>query len=114
MPYGVDKEMGGDSPENVGWMEKCVKSVMEGGKEKSSAIAICKAQLRKKKESKSSLEDDIVIDVDLAKSEEITRNAFIHRCLRLDLVPTFADAQAMYDVQLAKANFDFTKINLDF
>jgi len=47
MPSGVSKSLGGDSPKNDAWMEKCVASVMASGKDKSSAVAICKAQMRK-------------------------------------------------------------------
>jgi hypothetical protein len=52
MPYGVDKKLGGDSPENVKWMENCVAAVVQTGKSKQSAIAICKTQLAKKKSKK--------------------------------------------------------------
>lgn len=56
MPYGISKDMGGDSPENVTWMEGCVKAVKgqkgKNGKpiDESFAIAICKATLKKHKE----------------------------------------------------------------
>jgi hypothetical protein len=55
MPYGVDKEIGGDSKENDAWMENCVQKVMsrkgKDGKpiDKSSAVAICKTTLSKSK-----------------------------------------------------------------
>lgn len=54
MPYGIDKELGGDSPANVRYIKDCVKGVVgkknkRTGKPftKSEAIAVCKAQLRK-------------------------------------------------------------------
>ncbi len=53
MPYGVDKDVGGDSPENDKWMEKCVSRVMSQGKDKGSAIAICKTTLKKMKGDKA-------------------------------------------------------------
>ena len=53
MPYGVDKELGGDSQENDAFMEKCVKDARKGGKGTVEAIKICKAQLRQKKEGDS-------------------------------------------------------------
>jgi hypothetical protein len=57
MPYGLPKEVGGDSPANVKWMEKCVSDVQKQGKSKSSAVAICKSQLIKSKsKDKSSSE----------------------------------------------------------
>ena len=54
MPYGIDKDLGGDSERNVKWMESCVKSVMNKnpGYSKQKAIMVCKAQLKKNKNSK--------------------------------------------------------------
>lgn len=52
MPYGVDKKLGGDNKENTAFMERCVKTQMNKGKDKSSAIALCKYILKKKKEKK--------------------------------------------------------------
>lgn len=52
MPYGIDKDLGGDSPENDTWMEKCVTKVMKQGKDKGSAIAICKTTFKKMKGNK--------------------------------------------------------------
>ena len=52
MPYGIDKKQGGDSPSNVKWMEKCVARQIKNGKDKSSAIAICKHVLKEKKKKK--------------------------------------------------------------
>jgi hypothetical protein len=49
MPYGIDKKIGGDNPSNVKWMEKCVARQIKNGKDKSSAVAICKYILKKKK-----------------------------------------------------------------
>lgn len=43
MPYGIKDE----TTEQTKWMEKCVTKVMKSGKDKSSAIAICKTQLKK-------------------------------------------------------------------
>lgn len=47
MPYGIPASKGGDSPENVAKMDRCVASVQEKqpGLSDSSAIAICKASL---------------------------------------------------------------------
>jgi hypothetical protein len=55
-PYGVDKKIGGDSPENDNWMEGCVKKVMSGGKDKQHAIMICKSTLSKTKGDKAKAE----------------------------------------------------------
>jgi hypothetical protein len=54
MPYGIPKDIGGDSEENEKWMKKCISSVMEGGKSKDSAVLICKKQLIKTRRSNSS------------------------------------------------------------
>lgn len=43
--YGIPKEHGGDSHENIEKMHSCVEKVMEEGHSKESAIKICKAQL---------------------------------------------------------------------
>jgi ribosomal protein S7 len=56
MPYGVDKKIGGDSKENDKWMENCVTKVMKSGKDKGSAIAICKTSLQKMKGDKAKAE----------------------------------------------------------
>ena len=45
MPYGLPKEIGGDSPENEEKMKHCIKRVMAQGKSKVSAIRICKVSL---------------------------------------------------------------------
>lgn len=52
MPYGIKDE----TPEQTKWMEKCVIKVMKSGKDKSSAVAICKSQLKKSKGSISKAE----------------------------------------------------------
>ncbi|PNX51046.1 MAG: hypothetical protein BV456_04655 [Thermoplasmata archaeon M8B2D] len=56
MPYGLPKEIGGDSKTNEEWMKKCVSRVMgrknarTGGKtDKKTAIMICKKTLMKSK-----------------------------------------------------------------
>jgi len=51
MPYGIPKDIGGDSKENTEWMERCVSRVMKSGKDKSSAIAICKKSLIDRKKA---------------------------------------------------------------
>jgi hypothetical protein len=55
MPYGMQ---GGDTKENDAWMETCVIKVMKSGKDKSSAIAICKSTYMKahKKKDQASIE----------------------------------------------------------
>lgn len=49
MPYRLPKDL--DTPTNNDWMEVCVYSVLERGKDvdEDSAVAICKSQLINKK-----------------------------------------------------------------
>lgn len=47
MPYGFPKRYGGDSPENDAKMADCVNRVVASGRDKQSAIRICKASLIK-------------------------------------------------------------------
>jgi len=47
MPYGLPESIGGDSKENIAKMESCIKEVMQQGKSRTSAVAICKASLIK-------------------------------------------------------------------
>lgn len=101
MPYGVDKNMGGDSKENVQWMEKCVQSVMDSGKGKSSAIAICKAQMRKKHEAKS---EAIEIEESILSREFRYRTEFMTKAMNSGR--TYSQAKAEYDAHLAKNNFE--------
>ena len=43
--YGIPKDAGGDSPENVDKMHRCVEKVQKGGKDKEAAIRICKSSM---------------------------------------------------------------------
>lgn len=105
MPYGVDKSLGGDSKENVAWMERCVKSVQEGGKDKSSAVAICKAQLRRKKSKSESLDTPVVIDNDILASFLTYRENYI-RSSMASLDVNYETAKGMFLYHLAKKNYD--------
>jgi len=53
MPYNLPQDL--KTEENEEWMESCVESVMERGKnmDKGGAVAICKRQLINKKGNKS-------------------------------------------------------------
>lgn len=70
MPYGMPKEMGGDSPENDSWMERCVRRVSsqkdKSGKPygKERAIAICKSTFMKMKGNKANAEMEIAFLLD--------------------------------------------------
>lgn len=48
MPYGIARELGGDTAANDAKMERCVAQVMAKGASKVSAIKICKASMRGK------------------------------------------------------------------
>lgn len=103
MPYGVDKNLGGDSKENDAWMERCVSRVEGGGKSKSSAIAICKAQMRKKKTSNSEVETDIL------NLENIIKNQTIAKLMKTE-GRSYSQANAEYEALLAKYDFDFNEV----
>lgn len=47
MPYQMSKASGGDSAKNDAKMERCVSSLVSQGKDKSSAIRICKAAIQR-------------------------------------------------------------------
>jgi hypothetical protein len=51
MPYGIQKTQGGDTRKNDAWMERCILAVQAKGKDKVTAIRICKAQLQKRSNS---------------------------------------------------------------
>lgn len=99
MPYGVDKDLGGDNEKNDKWMEKCVDSVMKSGKDKSSAVAICKAQMKKKHEKNSNLEFTEV-DTEIVNWFEVTKNNYIHRLMDRGL--TFDQASSQFEADLGK------------
>lgn len=46
MPYGLAKDVGGDSPHNVKLMEKCVQSYLRKGFTKEEAIIRCKGGIQ--------------------------------------------------------------------
>ena len=86
MPYGVDKDLGGDSKENVSWMEKCVTKVQgtkgKDGKplSKDAAIAICKSTMKKsKKDSKA----DLGVNPELSEVDFDKAELFINTLIRL-------------------------------
>lgn len=106
MPYGVDKKLGGDSEKNDSWMEKCVSSVMskDKSKSKSSAIAICKYQMKRMHESKSET-DEIKIDQDIIGKEEVQRHQYIGKAMADG--KSYQQALSEYEATLAKHNFEF-------
>ena len=99
MPYNVDKDQGGDNKNNTSWMEKCVDSVMsKGNKDKSSAVAICKAQLKKKKES------EFIYDPNIVKEFEDYREQWIRK--NMNRGKTFSESNAEFIAYLSINNYD--------
>ena len=47
MPYGVAKSAGGDNPKNDAKMESCVQHLVSQGRDKVTAIRICKAAIQR-------------------------------------------------------------------
>jgi hypothetical protein len=103
MPYGIAPEQGGDSKENDAFMEKCVAGVMKSGKDKSSAIAICKSTLKKKKNSKSEL--DFILDEEIIKRVEDYKEQYIRKTMS-GLNVDFKTANNMFDIHLSRNNYN--------
>ena len=63
MPYGLPKQL--ETKENNDWMEACVESVMDRGKDidKDGAVAICKKQLISKKGNKTRANVGVINDL---------------------------------------------------
>lgn len=75
MPYGIDKDIGGDNESNTQFMERCVKRVMSRNNSKTNspytkeaAIRICKVALQK---SKSSQDRNRRLDIELGLLEGV-------------------------------------------
>lgn len=45
MPYGISKKVGGDTQAVDSKMERCVSDVIKTGKDKVTAIKICKSSI---------------------------------------------------------------------
>ena len=108
MPYGVDKKLGGDNPSNVSWMEKCVSDIHGTNKKtgkpytKGDKIAICKAQLKRKK---SDIEKEITIDPDILDNFDSIKEQIIHKLVYRDNI-TSDRAELMYEVLLEKSDYN--------
>lgn len=111
MPYGVDKKMGGDNPSNTKFMESCVSSIKGTNKKtgkpytKGEKIAICKAQLRKKHESNSSIEFT-GIDNDIYEKIDSIRRFYIKQAIASKLATDVWDATLLYYNYLERINKD--------
>lgn len=112
MPYGVDKDQGGDSPSNTSWMERCVSSVSGKNKRtgkpytKGEKIAICKAQLKRKKSKSELLEEEIVIDADIAEEVEMTMEGCVRKMMDSGKAKSAEEAHEMCESMLARSNHE--------
>lgn len=53
MPYGIPKNLGGDSKENIRWLETVARNIMDKGYSQEEAIRICKEKFIEKKGNKT-------------------------------------------------------------
>jgi hypothetical protein len=108
MPYGISKEIGGDSPANVKWMEKCVSSISGTNKRtgkpytKGEKIAICKKRLEQVRKKSAELELDFTLDAQLLK--ELDQKIFMYKQFYLNSGKAKNDreAEALVQDQLEK------------
>jgi len=117
MPYGVDKDIGGDNPSNVGWMEKCVSGVTGTNKRtgkpytKGEKIAICKSQLKKKR-SKSDVSDFTEVDADVISRVEDIIYEFSEKLYQQKIASTLTDGYQLAQAYLARCGHDVDLLRL--
>jgi|GEM_PF-4165820 len=103
MPYNIPKELGGDSPENTAWMERCINAIEGINRRtkkpytKEEKIAICKAMLMKNK-PKEAAESELNLRI----------NQLI--VYRMKQGKTFLQAEHEIMSLLKKHNYDFNKV----
>jgi len=95
MPYPGVKE------EDTKYMESCVVKVMKTGKDKSSAIAICKTTLDKKNNTNESS----ILNSELKEFDNY-KQGFIRKTMNMMGVP-FNVAQALFELNLIKNNYTY-------
>jgi hypothetical protein len=111
MPYGIDSKHGGDSPENVSWMERCVNGIKGVNKrtgkpyKEGEKIAICKTQLARNKEKKADLNLEITFDMDIVDRFITYRAQYIAKKQLAGLTATQAVSQ--FEADLARNNFNY-------
>jgi hypothetical protein len=107
MPYNVDRSLGGDDEKNTSFMERCVTRVQDSGKDKPSAIAICKAQMKKSKEKKSELDwnDDSPIEIEAEVLNRYTsfREQWIRKSMQMG--KSFQEASYLFEAYLSINNY---------
>jgi hypothetical protein len=93
MPYGIQKDKGGDTKENVDKMKSCIDSI-KGDYTKEQKIAICKKRLfGKKKESEAERE------------LKTYRHYFIQKTMKEG--KTFNQASELFNKHLITNNYIF-------
>lgn len=113
MPYGIDKNIGGDSDKNVTWMKKCIDGISGTNKRTGKPytqlekIAICKAQLTKNKSDSST---SFELDTDLINDVTGKIQAYKFFLFTTGKVSNEIDALATVEHDLAVKNFDITKL----
>lgn len=110
MPYGIDKKLGGDTKENDSWMERCVSKVEANlpasRKDKhGSAIAICKAQMKKSKKAGFIYEEDIFVEPEVVASFESFREQWIKKTMNTG--KSFIESNELFNSYLALNNYNF-------
>lgn len=117
MPYGVDKQQGGDSPENVSFMEKCVKGI--GGTNKRTGkpysegekIAICKTALKNKKSKSASVE--YINEEELAAEKDKVEQAMEichQRMMKTGKAKNMDEAHQLCQKALAKSSYELYRL----
>lgn len=119
MPYGLSPKVGGDSKDNDSWMEKCVSGISGTNKRtgkpysKGEKIAICKAQLDKNKSKSSILDDEAKVEDDVIAGFLQYRDTYIRKMMSA-LKISEETAVSMFDVNLARNNFDYRLAQSNF
>jgi hypothetical protein len=103
MPYGVDKQLGGDNKDNESWMERCVKGVMEKNNKmkEGNAIAICKSQMKKSKEKKS----EFIYDENIVREFNSYREQWIRKSMNTG--KTFNESSNLFDAYISLNNYNY-------
>lgn len=110
MPYNIDKKLGGDSKENIKFMEDCIDSISGTNKRtgkpytEGEKIAICKAALKRKKSSNSAL-DSLAEEIDFDKVERILF-AYSWKAYQAGRAATLSTAYYLAEAALAKCNYN--------
>lgn len=120
MAYGIDKDMGGDSPGNTKWMEKCVDAITGTNKRtgetytKGEKIAICKSQLKRNKSKAAIVTMKMMEDMDDVKIDDDTSDEMdskMETCIRREFGKgkSMAEAKAYCHDKLEKSDFDLDR-----